>query len=152
MKNRRWIDVFAMSAALLLLVGISSPLMSQASAQAGRQTTGGPRFKIDPFWPQPVPDRWVTGEVGGTCVDAQDDVFIVNRGNLSAKEQINATKAPPVIEFNAAGKMVNAWGDWKVFPGRPHGCFVDTQGNVWIAGNEDAIVQKYSHDGSKLLL
>jgi DNA-binding beta-propeller fold protein YncE len=29
---------------------------------------------------------------------------------------------------------------------------VDHEGNVWIAGNEDAIVQKYSHDGSKLLL
>jgi DNA-binding beta-propeller fold protein YncE len=29
---------------------------------------------------------------------------------------------------------------------------VDYEGNIWIAGNEDSIVQKYSHDGSKLLL
>ena len=33
-----------------------------------------------------------------------------------------------------------------------HGCFNDYQGNIWIAGQGDAIVQKYSHDGSKLLL
>jgi hypothetical protein len=33
-----------------------------------------------------------------------------------------------------------------------HGIYVDYQDNVWIAGNGDGIVQKYSHDGSKLLL
>ena len=152
MKNRKWTDAFVIIATLVLLVGIRNPLISQASAQPGRQINDVPKFKVDPFWPQPLPDRWVTGEVGGTCVDAQDNVFIVNRGNLTAKEQVNATKAPPVIEFNPDGKMVRAWGDWKVFPGRPHGCFVDYQGNIWIAGNEDGIVQKYSHDGSKLLL
>jgi hypothetical protein len=27
-----------------------------------------PRFVVDPFWPKPLPDRWVTGAVGG-CVD-----------------------------------------------------------------------------------
>jgi len=29
---------------------------------------------------------------------------------------------------------------------------VDYQGNVWLAGSDDTFVQKYSHDGSKLLL
>jgi DNA-binding beta-propeller fold protein YncE len=48
--------------------------------------------------------------------------------------------------------MVSSWGSYETFPNRPHGCFVDYQGNIWIAGNEDAIVQKYTHDGSKLLL
>ena len=33
-----------------------------------------------------------------------------------------------------------------------HGCFVDHQDNVWIAGNGDAIVQKYSHNLGTLLL
>ena len=33
-----------------------------------------------------------------------------------------------------------------------HGCFVDYQDNVWILGNGDGIAQKYSHDGSRLLL
>ncbi len=33
-----------------------------------------------------------------------------------------------------------------------HGCFVDYQDNVWVAGNGDGIVQKYTHDGSTLLL
>jgi DNA-binding beta-propeller fold protein YncE len=29
---------------------------------------------------------------------------------------------------------------------------VDYQGNVWIAGSDDTFIQKYSHDGSKVLL
>ena len=32
-----------------------------------------------------------------------------------------------------------------------HGLYVDYQDNVWIAGNGDGIVQKYSHDGTLLL-
>jgi NHL repeat-containing protein len=124
-------------------------ILHQAKAQ---EVTQGPKFKVDPLWPQALPDRWVTGSVGGTCVDAKDHVFTVNRGDLSPKEKKNATQAPPIIEFDQAGQMVNAWGNYETLPGRPHGCFVDYEGNIWIAGNEDAIVQKYSHDGSKLLL
>jgi DNA-binding beta-propeller fold protein YncE len=120
--------------------------------QAGHHTLNAPHFAVDPFWFKPLPDRWVTGDVGGNCVDAQDHVFIVNRGNLYAREEIVAKKAPPVIEFDATGKVVNSWGDWNLVPKKLHGCFVDYEGNVWISGNEDAIVQKYSHDGSKLLL
>src|SRR4029078_1192887 len=39
-----------------------------------------PTFKVDPFWPQPLPHNWVTGEVGGTCIDSRDHLFIVTRG------------------------------------------------------------------------
>jgi hypothetical protein len=37
-------------------------------------------------------------------------------------------------------------------PNGTHGCFVDFEDNVWVAGNGDGIAQKYSHDGSALLL
>jgi DNA polymerase-3 subunit epsilon len=33
----------------------------------------------------------------------------------------------------------------------PHGCFVDTAGNVWVAGNGDAMIQKYDPAGKLLL-
>jgi hypothetical protein len=32
-----------------------------------------------------------------------------------------------------------------------HGCHVDYEGNIWIAGNGDGIVQKYSHEGELLM-
>jgi DNA-binding beta-propeller fold protein YncE len=111
-----------------------------------------PKFEVDPSWPKPFPHRWVTGDVGGTCVDSQDHVFVISRSNLEAKEKKIALLAPPVIELDRDGGVVNSWGDRKTMPDRLHGCFVDSQDNVWITGTEDGFIQKYSHDGSKLLL
>jgi DNA-binding beta-propeller fold protein YncE len=126
-------------------------LIAQAHV-AIKNSLDPPKFEVDPSWPKPLPNRWVTGEVAGTCVDSQDHVFIVSRANLSAKEKTIATPAPPVIEFDPDGKVVNSWGDPKAIGDRFHGCFVDYQGNIWIGGTDDGVVQKYSHDGGKLLL
>jgi hypothetical protein len=29
-----------------------------------------PAFKIDPYWPKPLPHNWILGQVGGLAVDA----------------------------------------------------------------------------------
>jgi hypothetical protein len=121
-----------------------------------RSNNPAPKYKVDMLWPKPLPERWVTGEVAGTCVDANDHVFTVNRGpqnaNLTAKEDLVAQASPPVIEFDSEGNVVNSWGDLTILPNGLHGCYIDFQGNFWIAGNGDGIVQKYSHDGKQLLL
>jgi hypothetical protein len=131
------------------------------------------RFVVDPFYPKPLPDNWVTGEIGGTCIDSNDHLFVVTRGfqtgGLVSPEGVGGAPqsiaSPPVIEFDRDGSVVNAWGDPSlvasgpnagrnaVLPNGTHGCFVDYQGNVWIGGNSnDGVVQKYSHDGKKMLL
>jgi len=94
----------------------------------------------------------VTGEIGGTCVDQGDHVFTVNRRNLTAREMLVAQPSPPVIEFDREGNVVNAWGDPAILPSTMHGCFVDHENNMWLSGNSDGIVLKYTHDGSQLLL
>jgi hypothetical protein len=74
-----------------------------------------PRFLVDPFWPKPLPNRWVTGAVGGVCVDRQDHTFGVNRIDLTPMEQkVGKQPAPIVIEYDAEGSVVNAWGDPKL--------------------------------------
>jgi DNA-binding beta-propeller fold protein YncE len=153
-KDETAIMILKNSKALAGAIVITSLFMLLAGGVGAqdRQSVDAPKFQVDPFWIKPLPDRWVTGDVSGTCVDAQDHLFITNRGNLYPKERNIATPAPPVLEFDANGQMVNSWGDWNVVPKTLHGCFVDYQGNVWIAGNEDSIVQKYSHDGTKLIL
>jgi DNA-binding beta-propeller fold protein YncE len=112
-----------------------------------------PRFVVDPYWPKPLPERWVTGAVGGVCVDRGDHVFGVNRGDLTASElRVNKVPAPPVIEYDGDGHVVAAWGDPKRLPSVIHGCFVDRDDNLWIAGSGDGVVQKWTHDGKTLLL
>lgn len=134
---------------------ISKPVAAQGSMPDARVTPFSRYFKVDPFWPKPLPHDWVTGNVGGACTDSHDHVFIVSRtadkGNLTHKEKDIARPAPPVIEFDAAGNVVNSWGDPKVVPTGIHDCYVDYQGNIWIGGNKDAIAQKYTHDGKLLL-
>ena len=84
-------------------------------------------------------------------VDAQDHVFVVTRGDPAPKERNLAKPAPPVLEFDADGNLVNSWGDRSLMAQTQHGCFIDKEGNFWTAGNNDGIVQKYTHDGKLLL-
>lgn len=110
-----------------------------------------PDFVVDPSWPRPFPDHWATGGIGGVCIDSQDHVFIVNRGDLTGNELDAAQVAPAFIELDAAGNVINSWGDPKTLPDEAMGCSIDRDGNLWVAGGQDSIVQKYS-SGGKLLL
>jgi hypothetical protein len=155
---------------LALAVAAALGSWTYESQADGRSSLRAPKYKVDPFWPKPLPDKWVTGEVAGTCLDSRDHLIIVNRGfqagGLQPPENQTARASPPVIEFDKAGNVVRAWGDPtlntvpqgtlppgtnQVLPNSIHGCFVDYQDNVWIAGNGDGVVQKYSHNGTFLM-
>jgi NHL repeat len=137
------------------LRGFEPPLSREGDMIRGQALPASPKFQVDPFWPKPLPDDWVTGNVGGTCVDSNDHVFIVNRTadptNLTNQEKEVGKPAPSVIEFDAEGNVVNSWDDPKVVPSGIHDCYFDYEGNMWIGGNTDAIAQKYSRDGKILL-
>jgi DNA-binding beta-propeller fold protein YncE len=129
----------------------SSPLRAQLAV---------PKYEVDPFWAK-FPDAWVVGPLGGVCVDAQDHVFVLHRqeglteATLTARSRFDGDKtrikAPPVMEFDPQGNLVNSWGDAKVLGNYLHDCLVDKEGNVWIAPARSGFVQKYSHDGKLLL-
>ncbi|HTC62292.1 MAG TPA: hypothetical protein VK709_05575, partial [Candidatus Saccharimonadales bacterium] len=132
---------------ILLIAGVATLLIGARPANAQV-----PKYEIDPTWPKPLPGLMVTGRAGGICVDAQDHVFEVNRGDLQDKEKLVGTPAPPVLEYDSEGNLVNTFGDFKTAPASIHGCILDKENNIYVAGNDDAVVQKYTHDGSKMLL
>jgi sugar lactone lactonase YvrE len=123
-----------------------------------------PRYEVDPTYPKPLPDRWVTGGLGGHCIDAQDHVLLLNRQDVLDGDLNAGRLAPLMIELDTTGKVVHSWGDPKLIEGtvagfrvgptssRLHTCHFDKDGNVWIASSPGGMIQKYSHDGSKLLL
>ena len=154
--NARFIRKAGICAALAIALGIFCPPPSKAQNNV-------PRYEVDPTWPKPLPNRWVTGEMGGVCTDSQDHVFIAQRvndvggmdGHLEGltNDELNAGQAaPPVIEFDAEGNVVNSWGDSSLLPKDLHGCAIDREGHVWLDGSEDGIVQEYSHEGRELLM
>ncbi len=144
-KTLRCVRLAAMFVVLAISLGALgiAPLRAQGNA---------PEFEVDPAWPKPLPNLWVTGGVGGVCIDSRDHVFILNRRDLTDNDLDAGHQAPVVIEFDAEGNVVNSFGDPNSTPNTPHGCAVDADNNLWITGTGDGMVQKYSHDGSKLLL
>jgi hypothetical protein len=123
-----------------------------------------PRFEPDPYFPKPLPNNWMLGQVSGTAVDAHDHIWILHRPRtlddhdkyLESKKGDCCIPAPPVIEFDQAGNVVQAWGgngpgfEW---PDNEHGIFVDHKDNVWITGNgdKDAQILKFTKTGKFLL-
>jgi hypothetical protein len=130
----------------------------------GRADVSVPKFQYDPTFPQPLPEKWAIGAIGGMAVDSRDHVWVLHRpGPLQSNERFagaGATPpkaeccvpAPPVLEFDQEGRLISSWGgpgagyEW---PQIEHGIFVDHKDNVWIAGNgdKDAQVLKFTRQG-----
>lgn len=160
MGRSRWLPL-ALGAALVAVVGMNDRWMGQAVEAQG--ATEYPVFEADPNWPQKLPYNWIMGHVPSVAVDSRDHVFVLSRPNTLAPED-RARSAPPVVEYDAAGKFVNAWGgpgipgfDW---PDSEHGIAIDYKNNVWIGGsapvapslrtlNDDMII-KFTRDGKFL--
>jgi DNA-binding beta-propeller fold protein YncE len=146
---------------------VGASILPVTAPWAERKAEGqAPQFRVDQEWPKPLPNGWLMGQAAGVTVDAQDHVWVIQRPHTLGEKARGATldpprspccvPAPPVLEFDAAGNLLQAWGgsgrgyDW---PAVEHGIFVDAQGHVWIGGNgeRDHQVLKFTRDGKFLL-
>ena len=145
---KRNVRIGAGFVAALVVLGAGSTILDR-HATVSASTVMAPRFEVDPMWPKPLPNHWVMGMTVGVTTDAQDNVWIIHRqGSLEPKEVYQIAKggpaaecctpAPPILEFDQEGKLLEHWGgpgqgyDW---PDSNHGITVDYKGNVWIGGN-----------------
>jgi hypothetical protein len=137
----------------LLTRGVLAGLLALSSTSTIlAQGTDVPMYEVDPTWPKPFPNRWVIGGLGGVCADANDHVLILNRQDVLDADLNAGRLAPPIIELDSAGNVVRSWGDPNLLDPRLHSCYFDKNNDVWIAAAPSGMVQKYSHDGSKLLV
>jgi hypothetical protein len=72
------ISIGAAAAALCILFVPASVLMTRHSV-VHAATVMAPRFEVDPYWPKPLPNHWVTGSTIGVSTDSQDHVWIIHR-------------------------------------------------------------------------
>jgi hypothetical protein len=154
------------AACLGVIVSLTTPgVRSQAPPSAVGDTTV-PHYEFDPLFFQNLPNRWTTGMVGGIAVDRRNHIWVLHRpasiaegeraAALDPPQALCCVPAPPVLEFDATGKLVNAWGgpgadyDWFA---TEHGITVDDQDNVWVGGNgtKDHHALKFSSSGKLLL-
>src|ERR1044071_6099370 len=64
---------------MLTILGLSNPFSSHVTAQQPAQGLVL-KFVVDLFWPKPLPNRWILGQVAGVAVDAQDHLWIKTDG------------------------------------------------------------------------
>lgn len=121
-------------------------------AKAAQAQAPAPKYQLDPSWPKPLPNQWVLGGLGGVCVDARDHVFILHRQDVSPADQSSGRTAPLIIEIDPSGSVVNSWGDPEILDARLHSCHVEKNSDIWIASAPSGMLQKYSHDGRKMLM
>src|SRR2546426_9661357 len=121
--------------ATAIMLAIASAILCPPPVQAEGAV---PKYGVEPFWLK-IPAKWVVGPLGGSCIDAQDHLFILHRqeglSTLTARDRKNEMMAgPPVMEFDPKGKLVNSWGDAKIFGQYLPHCNLYKEGHIWIVG------------------
>ncbi|HEV3062123.1 MAG TPA: hypothetical protein VGY48_27985 [Vicinamibacterales bacterium] len=156
---------------LVLLAGAGVACDPSIVLDAAKETrtapTMVPQFQFDPTWPkQPFPNNWIVGNVIGVAVDPNDHIWILHRpsgltdgekaASLNPPAADCCIPAPPVIEFDQTGALMQAWGGpgdgytWSK-PGGEHGLSVDHKGNVWVGNLNDSHMLKFTPMGKFLL-
>ena len=151
-KTIRIYAILGAAAVLFTVFQQGQKQFSQPSFAASSERLA-PQMVVDPFWPQPLPNKWILGATIGIAVDSRDHIYIVHRNqdNNFATQEIGldngvaecCTAAPPIIEFDPAGNVVNAWGgpgEGYTWPDSNHGLEIAPNGNIWIGGADSHIL------------
>ena len=162
MNRSTWRNLGVVAAGIAVMGAVTTLSNRDAQAQASPTATRVPVFEVDPSWPK-LPNNWVLGQTPGVAVDSHDHIWVLHRPRTVPEAQ-RAQAAPPLLEFDADGKFLRAWGgpgpgfDW---PDSEHGVFVDSKDNVWIGGSSptstsltkrsDNMLLKFAKDGKFLL-
>lgn len=129
-------------------VTYQNALANRARVQSNRKV---PAYEVDATWPRPLPDRWIIGQSPGVAIDAQENVVVCNRQDITGEEAESGDNAPMVIVFDPSGTVVKSWGEQATMPIKPERLNVDCQGHYWVSGQRDGMIQKYTSDGELLL-
>src|SRR5262245_63017927 len=93
-----------------------------------QQSIQVPKFQYDPTFPQPLPEKWTIGAIGGMAVDSHDHVWVLHRpGPLRNNERFAGAgmtppradcciPAPPVLELDQDAKFLASCAG----PGQAH--------------------------------
>ncbi len=145
---RNW--AFGVFAGLCLL-GLFVALGTQAQQ-------GAPKYKFDPEWPKPLPNKWKMGGVTGLAVDKDDNVWVLDRPNDLTDIELEAELTPPIadccvrppamIHIDKGGDVIGSFD-----PPQGHGMTVDSKGFVYIGNSDHGLntVRKYDPATGKLV-
>ncbi len=130
--------------------------VSVLCAALGAQTPAAPKYKFDPDWPKPLPNKWKMGGVTGLAVDKDDNVWVLDRPNDLREIELNAevkladccARPPSMIHIDKEGNVIGSFD-----PPQGHGMAVDSKGFVYIGNvvGGKGNVRKYDPKTGKML-
>jgi DNA-binding beta-propeller fold protein YncE len=136
--------------ALAVLAGLGLLVLC---VSLGAQEQTAPKFKFDPDWPKPLPNKWKMGGVTGLAVDKDDNVWVLDRPNDLTDIELEAELSPPLADCCVRppsmihiDKKGNVIGSFDAPQG--HGMAVDSKGFVYIGQDT---VRKYDPKTGKLV-
>ena len=151
----------------LLLAALAAAFVAASTPVAAQSNAKAPQFAVDPTGPSRCPTTGSsarspaspsTGRTtsGSSSAPLRWPTTRRARGSQSADDATAACRRRRCCEFDRDGKLLRAGAgratgyDW---PKTEHGIHVDTEGNVWVAGNgnEDHQILKFTPDGKFLL-
>src|SRR5438067_7471915 len=113
-------------ATALAAAGVLLPLAHGVSAQKKPRV---PIYKVDPFWPKPLPNNWIIQGVPVMVTDRNDHIWVISRPRDINPDEAGASTNPPrsdccmaapaVLEFDTAGNLPSSWGRPDYVPGWP---------------------------------
>src|ERR1700684_2547426 len=122
----------------------------------GAQEQSAPKFKFDPDWPKPLPNKWKMGGVTGLAVDKDDNVWVLDRPNdlrdMELRGEIPGAdccaRPPAMIHIDKEGNVIGSFD-----PPQGHGMAVDSKGFVYIGNAVNGIgnVRKYDPKTGQML-
>ncbi|HXC34053.1 MAG TPA: hypothetical protein VNZ56_16360 [Verrucomicrobiae bacterium] len=122
-----------------------------------------PKYKFDSSWPKlPLPNKWTFENVSGMYVDRNDHIWVLQRpadfdadptenyASLNPPSAECCVRPPAVLEFDAEGNLLKAWGGLDTDPhwSGTHTLIVNSKGVVWL-GTPGGFL-RYSSDGKFL--
>ncbi|TAL03265.1 MAG: hypothetical protein EPO08_04765 [Rhodospirillaceae bacterium] len=127
-----------------------------------------PRFVADPTPVIKLPPGRVLGPVTGLAIAPDGHIWVMHIASmpefLPPEAHANAASLmPPILEFDANGKFLQAWGGPDHLPridGKPQWpkqeetISIDSEGTLWVFGANkeyDHAVQRFTRDGKLLL-
>jgi DNA-binding beta-propeller fold protein YncE len=78
------------------------------------KTGKAPGFVVDPAWPQPLPNHWILGQLGGLYVDRHDHVWVYNRPRTLTTEEAGLETAIPGVK-DEHGQPINGLGQVRAY-------------------------------------
>jgi hypothetical protein len=88
---------------LLACLFIASVLVAPACADDKPPI---PQFQVEPFWPKPLPNNWILGQVSGIAVDRHDRIWVVHRPRTLNEREVAAAQNPPTAKCCVAAPPV----------------------------------------------